>query len=206
MRADSTPSIGQRLLLPRGRVEQRPFARRHRDRGQLLARRAVLVHVARGGERIGARRQERPERRLVRIDLAHRGLLAADAALGAAIGDDRDVAEPELRSPPGMRDVELERRAADDRGAEEWRRDPEIFGERQDRQCGSASWRRTGRRRPSAPSPQSASARWMPCAIRSMALMPSATWPRSDSATPTIAAAAALQALHHAPSTGTKTG
>src|ERR1700756_2143640 len=36
--------------------------------------------------------------------------------------------------------------------------------------------------------PQSASARWMPCAIRSIGLISWATAPRSDSATPTIAA------------------
>src|SRR5215469_18087360 len=37
--------------------------------------------------------------------------------------------------------------------------------------------------------PQSASARWTPCAIRSIGLMSRATAPRSDSATPMIAAA-----------------
>src|SRR5262245_20737546 len=42
-------------------------------------------------------------------------------------------------------------------------------------------------------SPQSSSARVVPCAIRSITDMPSATWPRSDSATPTIAAAARLR-------------
>src|SRR5262245_38994995 len=42
-------------------------------------------------------------------------------------------------------------------------------------------------------SPQSSSARLVPCAIRSMTDMPSATWPRSASATPTIAAAARLR-------------
>src|SRR5262245_27437653 len=42
-------------------------------------------------------------------------------------------------------------------------------------------------------SPQSSSARLVPCAIRSITDMPSATWPRSDSATPTIAAAARLR-------------
>ena len=104
----------QRLLLPRGRVEQRPFARGHRDRGQLLARRAELMHVARGRERVGARRQERLERRFVRIDLAHGRLLAADAALRAAIGDHGDVAEAERNRAHRMRDVILERRAADD--------------------------------------------------------------------------------------------
>src|ERR1041384_6083201 len=38
------------------------------------------------------------------------------------------------------------------------------------------------------PSPQSSKARAMPCAIRSMTLRPGPTWPRSDSAAPTIAA------------------
>ena len=38
-------------------------------------------------------------------------------------------------------------------------------------------------------SPQSASAREMPCAHKSIGLISSATWPRSDSAAPTIAAA-----------------
>ena len=125
---------GQRLLLPRGRIEQRPLARGYRHGRQLLARGAELVHVARGGERVGARRHERLERQLVRVDLAHRGLLAADAALRAAVGDHGDVAEAERDGAHGMGDVVLERRAADDGGAEEWRVDAEILGQRQHRQ------------------------------------------------------------------------
>ena len=98
MRALSTSSIVSGFFSQAAGIEQRPFARRDRDRGELLARGAVLMHVARGRERIGARRQERLERRLVRIDLAHRGLLAADAALRAAVGDHRDIAQAQLQS------------------------------------------------------------------------------------------------------------
>ena len=45
---------GQRLLLPRRRVKQGPFARGHRDGGELLARRAELMHMPRGGKRVRA--------------------------------------------------------------------------------------------------------------------------------------------------------
>ena len=124
---------GERLLLPGGRIELRPLPRRDRDRGEVLARGAVLMHVARGRERIGRGRQERLERGLVRIDLALRGLLAPDAALGRAVGDHRDIAQPGLDRGRRLRDVKLERRAAGHRGADEFRRDAEIFDQRHDR-------------------------------------------------------------------------
>ena len=124
---------GERLLLPGGGIELRPLARRDRDLGEVLARGAVLMHVARGRERIGAGRQERLERRLVRIDLALRGLLAPDAALGRAVGDHRDIAQPGFDRGRRLRDVKLERRAAGHRGADEFRRDAEILDQRDDR-------------------------------------------------------------------------
>ena len=98
----------QRLLLPCRRVEQRPFPCGHRDRGQLLARRAELMHMPRGRQGVGARWQERFEWRFVRIDLTHRRLLAADAALCAAIGNHGDVAEAERNRAHRMRHVILE--------------------------------------------------------------------------------------------------
>ena len=55
----------ERLLLPRLRVHERPFARGDRDFGELLARRAVLMHVARRRHRVGADRQDRAVGRLV---------------------------------------------------------------------------------------------------------------------------------------------
>ena len=54
--------------------------------------------------------------------------------------------------------------------------------------------------------PQSSRARLTPCAIRSVTDIPSATWPRSDSATPTIAALPRFETFHHTPSAGTNTG
>ena len=132
---------GQRLLLPRRRIEQRPLACGYCHGGHLLARGAELVHVARGGERVGARRHERLERRLVGVDLAHRRLLAADAALRAAVGDDGDVAQAQRDRAHGMGHVVLERRAADDGGAEERRVDAEILGQRQHRQPALSSGR-----------------------------------------------------------------
>jgi hypothetical protein len=121
----------QGFLLPSDGVKQRPLARRDGDSGQLLARGAVLVHVARGGERIGGRRQERPERGLVRIVLAHRGVPPPDRPLGAAISDDRDLAESELQRRLGMRDMEHKGRAAEDRRVDKSRRNAEILGKRQ---------------------------------------------------------------------------
>ena len=168
MRADSTSATVSGFFSQATGIEQRPFARRDRDLGQLLARRAELVHVARGRERVGARRQERLERRLVGIDLAHRGLLAADAALRAAVGDHRDLAEPELDRAMRVRDMKLERRAADDRRVDERRIDAEILGTAPAPTCGSAWWRRTAPSTSFRVRPQSSSARWMPCAIRSI--------------------------------------
>ena len=162
----------QRLLLPGGRVQQRPLPCRDRDLGHLLARRAVLVHVARGRHRVGGRRQKRAERRLVRVDLAHRGLAAADAALRAAIGDHRDLAQAELDRRQRMRDMKLERRAAKDRRVDIGRRNSEILGERQagGAACVAAQNSPSTSRRSR---PASSSARAMPCAIRSMTLNPS---------------------------------
>src|SRR5262245_45478579 len=102
MRDESTALDGQRFLLPRSRVKQRPFARCHRDGSKLLAGCAELMNVPRSGERIGAGRQEWLEGCFVGIDLAHRRLLAADAALGASVGNDSDVAETEPNRAHGM--------------------------------------------------------------------------------------------------------
>ena len=87
------------------------------------------MHVARGGQRVGSRGQERPIRRLIRVDLTHRGLLPADAALGRAVGDNRDVAQPQLQRRHRVLDMEHEGRAADDRRIDIGRRDAEIFAE-----------------------------------------------------------------------------
>ena len=103
--------------------------RRDRDLGQLLAPRAEFVHVARGGERIGGRGQERAVWRLERVDLAHRGLSPPDGSLRRAVGDRRDLAQAELQRRDGVRDMEHEGRAAEDRRVDEFGRDAEIFAE-----------------------------------------------------------------------------
>ena len=86
---------GQRLARPGDRVELRPPPRGDRDLGELLARRAVLVHVARGGERVAGRPGS------IGSYGASYGMIswtdalrAADRALGRAVGDQRDVAQP----------------------------------------------------------------------------------------------------------------
>jgi hypothetical protein len=71
--------------------------------------------MARRRQRIGGRWQKRPERRLIGIVFAHRGLTAPDRPLGAAIGDDRDLAQAQLQRRLRMRDMKHERRAAEDR-------------------------------------------------------------------------------------------
>ena len=58
-REDSTSSMRQRVAHQRARVELRPLARRDGDLRELLARRAVLVHVARRRHRVRARRRRR---------------------------------------------------------------------------------------------------------------------------------------------------
>jgi hypothetical protein len=124
---------GEVLLLPRDRIELRPLARRDRDLGELLARGAELMHVARGRERIGAGRQERVERGFVGIDLALRGGTASDAALRRAVTDHRDVAQAGLDRRDRLRDMKLERRAAGHARADELRLDAEIFDHRRNR-------------------------------------------------------------------------
>ena len=92
------------------------------------------MHMPRRRERVGARRQERFERRFVRIDFAHGRLLAADAALRAAIGNHGDVAEAERNGAHGVRHVILEGRAANDGRTQKARIDSQVFGESKDRQ------------------------------------------------------------------------
>src|SRR6516164_6256653 len=65
-----------------------------------------------------------------------RAATATDRALGAAVGDDRDLAEAELERRLGMRDMEHEGRAAEDRRVDECRGDPEILGECEARRAG----------------------------------------------------------------------
>src|ERR1700730_13933777 len=86
-----------------------------------------------------------------------------------------------------MRDMKHERRAAEDRRIDKGRRDAEIFAQCETR--GVALRRRADQAVDIAQlETQSASARWMPCAIRSIGVISLATAPKSDSAMPTIAA------------------
>ena len=55
--------------------------------------------------------------------------MAADRALGRAVGDDRDLAQAELQRGLGVRHMKHEGRAAEDRRIDKSGRNPEIFGE-----------------------------------------------------------------------------
>ncbi|CFO11248.1 Uncharacterised protein [Bordetella pertussis] len=102
----------QRVARVGVRVALRPLARGHRHVGQLFARGAVLVHMARRGQRIAGHGVARPERRLVRLRVRHRGQLAAGGELVGAIADQRHLAQPGLQRRHGRLQVEQERRAA----------------------------------------------------------------------------------------------
>ena len=179
---------GQRLLLPRGRVQQRPFARRHRDLGHLFPRRAEFEHVPVRRHGVGGGGQERPERRLVRIVFARAGAAPADRALRAAISDHRDLntVRPPTRPARARRGFRTtSRRRSWSRCTRPAGRDiPPATWPR----CAPATSRKTRRRRPPDVRPASSSARWIPCAIRSIGDISAATAPMSDSAAPMMAA------------------
>ncbi len=113
-----------RIAVHRSRVAARVLTRLHRDRRELLGRRAVLVHVPLRGHRVRADERE-PGRELVRHRQRHRHAAppAAPAAgperaarrreLVVAV-DDRDrVDVAGLDRPVRVHGVELEARTAD---------------------------------------------------------------------------------------------
>ena len=178
-------SDGQRVARPRLRVHLRPLPRGDRDLGELLARRAELVHVARGGERVAGDRQHRVVRVLVRraVDAAARR--APRRARRRAVGDQRDLAQPGADRRAGVVDMGLERRAADVGRVGVARLDPSWTP-----RSSVASDSGPAANRPSTSdgaSPQSSSAARAAWAIRSAGRVPGSTSPRSDSATPTMA-------------------
>lgn len=95
MRADSTSSI-VRGFSPCRRVEQCPFRGRHRDRRQLLAGRAVLVHMTRRRQRIGHRGQNAALRRRAA------GEAVDIAQIETAIGKRPQPEETGATSKPGF--------------------------------------------------------------------------------------------------------
>ncbi len=121
---------GEGFFLPGDRVQQRPLARRHRDLGEIFARRAVLMHVARGGQRVRADGQDWFVRGLVMIVFARTRRRAAHRTLRAAVRDDRDFAQSRFDRRLRMRDMRHERRAADDRAVEILRLDAQVLGQR----------------------------------------------------------------------------
>ncbi len=132
-------------------------------------------------------------------------MVPADRALGRAIGDDRDVAQPELQSGLRMGDMKHERRPAQNRRVDESRRNPEIFGKVE---TGGAALRG------GADQPVDIAERQPTIVERAVnALRHQVDRAHLGGDRTQIGfgdaddrGAAALQAAHHAPSTGTKTG
>ena len=88
---------GQRIARPRLGVHPCPLAGGHRNFGQLLGRRAELIHVPGSNQCVGRQRHERPERRLelagdrVSFGLGRR-LAVLAATLARRIGYQRHLA------------------------------------------------------------------------------------------------------------------
>ena len=121
----------QRLAHEGFGVELRPLARGHRDFAELLPLRAVLVHVARGGQRIG---EIGRSGRYGASQAAGRMALqqvAGGAALVAAVGDQRDVAQAGIERQRRQDRVHLERGAAGAVVVREARLDAQVFGQGQ---------------------------------------------------------------------------
>jgi len=113
------------------RIELRPLARRHRDVRQVLARGAVLVHVACCGQGVAGDRVARLVGRFVQGRFGHRLELAKAGALVAAVADQRHFALAGVQRHGGGEKVAHIRRAADHGGFAELGMDAQIFGHRQ---------------------------------------------------------------------------
>ncbi len=125
----------QGFALPGHGIQQRPLARRHGDFGQLLAGGAEFMHVAGGSHGVGRGRQEGLVGRFVGVPFRPAGVLAAQRALGAAVGHHGDLAQAGGDRRLGPRQVPHERRAADGGGVDVGFRQLQVFGQRQARQA-----------------------------------------------------------------------
>ena len=126
-----------RVAVAGPRVQCGPLAGAHRDGGQLLRRRAELVHVAGGGQRIRSHGEAQPEGEL---PLGHRvgprhAALRSPALPGAVAARRRGVDAHHHLAQPGrdgrrcMLDVDLVARATRHGRLDEGRVQPEVFGE-----------------------------------------------------------------------------
>ena len=132
---------GHRVAHHRLGVELRPLARGHRDLRQRLpcAVLAVLVHVARAGQRVVDRRADEAVGRLVLL-AGHVGLGETPAAARAPhplapsrlpVRDERDLAVPRVDGRHRVGDVDDEGRAADGRRVREARVDAQVLARRE---------------------------------------------------------------------------
>lgn len=112
-------------------VALRPLARGHGHLGQLLARGAKLVHVARGRQCVGRGRRERLVRRLEGRGPERALQLAAGRALVAAVGDQRHVALAGRQRQRGPQHIGLKGRAAHAAVVGQARVDAQVFGQAQ---------------------------------------------------------------------------
>src|SRR5262245_57306281 len=97
----------------------------------MLARGAVLMHVARRDHRVGTDRKDRTIGRLIRIVLTRRSLRARYRALRAAVRDHGDFTQTKLNRGLRVGNMRHEGRSADLRAIEIFWLDAEIFRERQ---------------------------------------------------------------------------
>ena len=104
-----------------------PFASCDGDRRKILSRGPILMHVSGGRHRVPGDRMPGPIGRLVPLRLAHGDQTAAGRALVRPVGDQRNVAEPRLKSHSSLHQMDLERRAADVRSLDVARLEAEIF-------------------------------------------------------------------------------
>jgi len=122
-------------------VQLRPPARRHRDLGQLFARRAVKVHVPARRQRVGGDRRQRAIGRFPCALARHPDARGRVAGRIGAVGDQRAVDQPGIERQSSLLHVDLEGGTAGAVAVGNPRSDPQVFGQFQPAQ--RLVWRRS---------------------------------------------------------------
>ncbi|MNC85751.1 hypothetical protein D3C83_13630 [compost metagenome] len=161
--------------------------------------------MARSGHGVRADRKQRAVGRLIRVEFARRCCSARNRALRAAIGEERDLAQPELDRRLGVRHVRHEGGAADLGAIEAFRLDMQVLGERHGRdahlRCGGENAVHVGELEPAL----------VECAHRRLRHEIDGTGVRCNLAQVRFrdaddGDACALQSVHFDPSAGVNTG
>jgi hypothetical protein len=115
-------------------IEHGPLARGNRDLRQLFARRAKFMHVAHCRECVRAHGRWQTKGTLILLGEPESKATTTSGAirtLRAAIGDERDIAEPGFDGSDGMPNMRLERGAANICGIRIFWSDTQVFCQHQ---------------------------------------------------------------------------